>query len=196
MASIDDALEVLSLSRNWINYGIVSSDDVCAYAKEALENKTIIDHAGSYFLSRYVESNDNLTLSQINNYIHITLTELDPDEVHDCLSWLMESKSISCESLLSFRYEEFIEKYNLSKKYNRWRIIKCLEDQKVEDAVIFEAIDTSDAQVQYKVLELFGDRVDILKKLAKNGANKKIRNISKAKIGKFDLELQKNQKNR
>lgn len=185
MISYDKALSKLSLSEKWVNYEIVSVDDIRHYAQEAMDNYTIVDHAGSYFLSKFIELKDRLSKKQAENYIDIVLSEIDQGEIYDCLSWLMESNALSLDLLLSLNDSEFIEKYNLKAKYKRCYFIKRIEEYSGDDALLFEAIDSDDPKVQSKVLEIFSDKIGVLERLADRGANKKIRNISREKLRKI-----------
>jgi hypothetical protein len=185
MISYDKALDKLSLSEKWVDYEIVSKDDIRRYAQEALDNYTIVDHAGSYFLSKFIESKDRLSKEQADNYIDIVLSEIDQGEIYDCLSWLMESNALSLDLLLSFNNSEFIDKYNLKNNYQRCYFIKRFKEHSVDDALLFEAIDFNDPKVQSKILESFSDRIRVIERLADRGSNKKIRNISREKLKKI-----------
>ncbi|MBF0227906.1 MAG: hypothetical protein HQK76_20870 [Desulfobacterales bacterium] len=184
MISYEQALSKLSLSEKWVDYEIVSMDDIRLYAQEALDNHTIVDHTGSYFLYKFLESIYKLSKKQVGNYIDIVLSEIDQGQIYDCLSWLMESNALSLDLLLSLNNCDFIGKYNLKNQYKRCYFIKRLEDYSADSALLFEAIDSDDPKVQSKVLEIFGDRIEVLERLADRGVNKKIRNISKEKLRK------------
>lgn len=180
-----EALDELSLSQKWLEYGVVTEEVLLGYARESVENSTIVDHAGPYFLYGYLESKENISESQMENYLYLALNEVEEGQVHECISWLMDSKALPLDHLLSLSGAEFIKKYDLVGKYERSCVIKRIGSGRTDDKFLLECVGSGDPKVQGKILELVAVGEMVLKCLVEQGSNKRIRNIAKAKLSKI-----------
>lgn len=180
------ALDTLLLSERWINSGVVSKDDICRYANEAIDNESIIDHAATYFLSQFLASKSELVESDVTKYVDLVEAEVDDGMGVDCLTWLIEHKSMTVDKLYCLKSTVPLEKYQISRNIERRLYQLRLENMTaIDEELLIEAVNTGDSILQKKVIETCENSIKVLRLLVEHGTNKKIRNISKEKLKKI-----------
>lgn len=186
---LKDKLSKIGYSILWLDYGILTIEYL-------VEQEVVFDncedqnteHYRYSTFRQYLSSKDNLSDTELDNYLRLTFLDIDP--------LMAGSAAIDLFNRTNLTEQQFQKLCNSIHYFGEWTekvvtrqtLLRQLRTSKLTDDLFKKCIENGDSVIHEYILDIADN--DQLEELVIIGKNKQIRNIASEKLQR--IKLQKN----